>query len=167
VTALLVLGALGVALIVVALVFGDVLDGLLPDVSLGDSGGLFSTEVLGSFLAAFGFGAALLERSLPTPLAVGGGVAAGVVVGGATLAFSRSVMRMPTDATMRTHDLVGKTATVITRIPDNGYGEIALSYLGQRHKFNARADAPLASGANVVVVEVLSPTSVVVTEAGF
>ncbi len=163
-----VVGVVGLGVIVIALVFGDVLDGMLPDISLGDSGGLLSTEVVGSFLAAFGFGGALLDaRGLPLAAATAGGAAAGVLVGGAAFAVARSLMRMPTDPTPRTVDLVGRLGTVVTRIPASGLGEVTVVHAGQRVKLSARADAPLASGTNVVVVDVTSPTSVVVAEVGF
>ncbi len=155
-------------LVVAALVFGDVLDGLLPDVSL-DGGGLFTTEVVGSFLAAFGFTAALLltRGRWAEGTASMGGLAAGMLVGFAAFRFSRSMLHMPTDPTHRTGDLVGRMATVVTRIPSPGLGEVVVSASGQRHKLSARADAPIPAGTTVVVVAVASPTSVVVTESGF
>lgn len=52
--------------------------------------GLFSTPVIGAFLAAFGFGAALIN--------------------------------MCTDEPVRMADLVGKTASLVTRIPRGGCG---------------------------------------------
>ncbi|MDP9405343.1 MAG: hypothetical protein M3O86_01910 [Actinomycetota bacterium] len=164
-----VVGAVGLGVIVIALVFGDVLDGMLPDIALGDSGGLLSTEVVGSFLAAFGFGGALLMGLGKAPLgaATAGALAAGVLMGGAAFAVTRSLLQMPTDPTPRTADLVGRLGTVITRIPASGLGEVAVVHAGQRVKLSARADAPLASGTNVVVVDVTSPTSVVVAEVGF
>ena len=165
----LVVGALGVTLIVVALLFGDFLDGVLPDVSMGDSGGLFSTEVIGTFLAAFGFGGALLLSSVTSSqaIAAGGGLIAGLGLGTVAFFVMRAFVRMPTDATPRTSDLVGSIGTVVTRIPAGGLGEVSLVKAGHRLKLYARAEAPIAAGTSVVVVEVQSPTSVVVTESGF
>jgi len=163
----IVVGALGVLLIVIALVLGDLVDGLLPDVSLGDSGGLFSTEVIGAFLAGFGLAGALLVGSLGAALAAAAGAGAGAVLGASAFAFSRALIRMPTDPTPRTTDLVGAIGTVITRIPAAGLGEVSILAHGQRVKLSARADEPIAAGASVVVVDVTSPTSVVVTESGF
>ena len=51
-TAFLVVGALGVVLLLVALLLGDVLDGALE----GLSAGFFSTEAVAAFLGALGFG---------------------------------------------------------------------------------------------------------------
>lgn len=165
-TALLLIGAVGVGLLLLSLLLGDFLDGVFDGLDL-DGGGLLSTEVIGAFLGAFGFGGALLRSStaLTLPLVIVGGLVAGVVGGGIALALVRTFIRMPTDATPRSSDLTGKLGRVITRIPDGGLGEITVSHHGQRIKLNARADQPIASGADVVIVDVLSSTSVLVTES--
>jgi membrane protein implicated in regulation of membrane protease activity len=169
VTAFVIIGALGVTLVVVSLLFGDFLDGVFESASFDVADGWLSTPVLGAFLAAFGFAGALLLRGLELSLlgATAGGLLAGVLLGGVTLTLVRALMNMPTDPTPKTGDLVGQLATVVTRIPDGGLGEIALTASGQRMKLSARSDAPIASGTTVVVVDVTSPTSVVVTESGF
>lgn len=167
--AFVIIGAVGVGIVVVSLLFGDFLDGIF-DFDLGDVGdGILSTPVIGAFMAAFGAAGALLLRGLETSLlnAVVGGVASGIVLGGATFGLVRALMHMPTDATPRTSDLVGSIATVITRIPDDGLGEIALVSAGQKLKLSARADGPIPNGSSVIVVDVTSPTSVIVTESGF
>lgn len=168
-TAFVIIGAVGVAIVVLSLLFGDLLDGVF-DLDLGDVGdGVLSTPVIGAFLAAFGAGGALLLNGTraSVPGAIFGALGSGAVLGGATLVVVRSLMNMPTDATPRTGDLVGCIATVVTRIPADGLGEISLVSAGQRMKLSARADVPIATGASVVVVEVTSPTSVIVTESGF
>jgi membrane protein implicated in regulation of membrane protease activity len=169
VTAFVIIGALGVTLVVVSLLFGDFLDGMFESTSFDVADGWLSTPVIGAFLAAFGFGGALLLRGLELSLlgAAAGGLLAGALLGGVTLTLVRALMNMPTDPTPKTGDLVGQLATVVTRIPDGGLGEIALTASGQRMKLSARSDAPIASGTTVVVVDVASPTSVVVTESGF
>lgn len=164
-----IIGALGLAIVVASLLFGDLLDGMFEFANFDVDGGWLSTPVLGAFLTAFGFAGALLLRGpqLSLPAASAGGLAAGVALGGVTLTLVRALMNMPTDPTPRTSDLVGKIATVVTRIPEDGLGEVALTASGQRMKLSARADTPIASGTTVVVVDVTSPTSVVVTESGF
>jgi hypothetical protein len=70
---------------------------------------------------------------------------------------------MPTDPTLKAADLVGATATVVTRIPDTGFGEVTLVYGGHFLKLSARADGGgVKEGTPVVVTAVLSSTSVVV-----
>lgn len=166
-TAFVIIGGIGLAIVVVSVLFGDFLDGVL-DVEHFDLGdGILSTPVIGSFLAAFGAAGAFLVHVQQTSLlvAVAGGLGAGAVLGGVALAAVRSLMNMPTDATPRTQDLVGSMGTVVTRIPANGLGEVSLTSAGQRWKVNARSDAPIPSGSKVIVVEVTSPTSVFVTES--
>jgi membrane protein implicated in regulation of membrane protease activity len=168
-TVFLIIGGLGLAIVVISLVFGDLLDGIVDFANFDVADGWLSTPVLGAFLTAFGFAGALLTRAFTMSVlgASLGGLLAGVLLGGVTLALVRALMNMPTDPTPRTADLVGKLATVVTRIPEDGLGEIALTAAGQRMKLSARSDSPIASGTTVVVVDVTSSTSVVVTESGF
>jgi len=169
VEAFVVIAAIGVALVVLSLFVGDFLEGVLDLEQFGVGDGVLSTPVVGAFLAAFGTGGALLLGGLRVSPAgsVLGGLGAGVVLGGVTLLLVRSLMHMPTDATPRAADLVGSMGTVVTRIPEGGLGEISLVAAGQRMKLNARADGPIASGSPVIVVDVTSATSVIVTESDF
>ena len=156
----LVIGAVGLGLLVVALVFGEVLD--VFDIDVG--GGFLSGPVIGSFLAAFGFGGALAMYG--ADLGVTGGAAAGlaggVVVGGIAGVATRSLMSMPTDESVRTSDLVGLSAIVVTPIPEGGFGEVNVSHLGQTLKYNARARQSVDVGDTVTVVAVLSSSAVMV-----
>ena len=56
-TTFLVIGIVGLVLVGVSLVLGDIFDGVF-DVLAGD---VFSSAVLGGFVSAFGFGAALMQ----------------------------------------------------------------------------------------------------------
>jgi membrane protein implicated in regulation of membrane protease activity len=168
VTAFIVIGGVGLAIVLASLILGDFLDGVFDALDLDLGGGLFSAPVIGSFLAAFGFGASLVMASVGVGAVGGtfGGVAAGAVVGGIALVLTRSLMNMPTDPSFRTGDLVGTTGYVITRIPEGGLGEISLTHLGQAKKFNARSKAPIPAGETVRVVAVTSSSSVMVEPAG-
>jgi membrane protein implicated in regulation of membrane protease activity len=170
VTTFIVIGALGLVVLVASLLLGEVLDGVFDSLEGAfdvDAGGVLSGPVLGAFLAAFGFGGALTMSALGVGVlaGVGGGLAGGLVVGALATLIVRSVMRMPTDATPRSADLVGATATVITPIPAGGLGEITLTHLGQYTKLGARCHQPVAAGTAVVVTAVTSSTSVVVRPA--
>jgi membrane protein implicated in regulation of membrane protease activity len=134
----------------------------------GHGGTELSLPVISGFLGAFGFAGAIAAT-----LAGGhGGVAlaAGSVVGlvaAVPTAFLagklvQAAMNMPTDATLSSADLVGATGVVITAVPEGGYGEVRLAIAGQQIKFNARAVQPLARGTRIFVIEVPSPTSVLV-----
>ena len=166
-TVFIVIGAVGLAVVLISLILGDVLDGVFEALDLDFGGGVFSAPVLGSFLAAFGFGAALIMFTTGANATAGalGGLASGAVVGGVALAIMRALMHMPTDETVTTAGLEGAPGTIITRVPDAGYGEVTVRHHGKQHKYYARADVPLAAGTRVVVTGVLSSSAVVVQRA--
>jgi hypothetical protein len=167
VTGFIVIGAVGLALVVVSLVLGDIFDGLFDSFDIELGGGIFSTPVLGSFLAAFGFGAALIMFSTGVGATVGalGGLASGLLVGGLSLFMMRQLINMPTDASMDTANLVGLTGTVVTPIPAGGLGEITVRHLGSLQKLSARAREPIEIGRPVRITAVLSTSSVMVEPA--
>lgn len=166
-TGFIVIGVVGLLIVVLSLVLGEVLDGVFEALEFDAGGGLFSAPVIGSFLAAFGFGAALVMYTAGTGAAVGalGGLGSGLVIGGITVALTRFFINMPTDDAVRVTELVGQRATVVTPIPESGLGEVTLVFRGQMLKLNARADAPMPAGRPVVVAAVTSPSSVVVRPA--
>ena len=166
-TAYIVIGAVGLAVVLVSLVLGDLLEGVFDAFGFDFGGGIFSAPVLGSFLAAFGFGAALIMFATGAGASLGalGGLGSGVVVGGIALALMRGLMRMPTDETVTTAGLAGSSGTVITRIPEDGYGEVVVRHHGKQHKYYARGDEPLAAGTPVEVTSVLSASAVMVKRA--
>ena len=163
-TAFIVIGAVGLAVVLLSLILGDLLDGVFEALDLDVGGGIFSAPVLGSFLAAFGFGAALIMFATGANATLGalGGLASGVVIGGLALLMMRTLIRMPTDETVTTARLEGAPGTVITRIPAEGYGEVTIRHHGNLHKYNARASEPLPAGTPVVVTAVLSTSAVMV-----
>jgi membrane protein implicated in regulation of membrane protease activity len=143
--------------------FGQVGDG-----AAGHSGTDLSLPVIAGFLGAFGFGAAIVASLLPgrgaaTALgSVVAGLLAAVPAGWLAGRLVRAAMNISTDATLTSDDLLGTSGVVITPVPVGGYGEVHLAVGGQQMKFNARADRPLALGTRVFVIEVPSPTSVLV-----
>ena len=159
----IVIGSIGLGLVVLSLFVGEIFDSVFDSFDI-DGGGIFSTPVIGAFLAAFGFGAALIiyTAKVGPGLSALGGLASGVVVGGIALAMTRSLMNMPTDGPVRSSGLAGRTATVVTRIPEDGYGEISVTYAGQYMKVSARAPEPIPAGVRVVITDVTSASSVVV-----
>ena len=163
-TAYLVIGAVGLLIVLAALLVGEVLDGLFGAFDLDVGGGVFSAPVLGSFLASFGFGAALVMASTDADATVAalGGLASGLLVGGIALVMTRSLLRMPTDATVTTRGLEGTAGVIITPIPDQGYGEVTIRHHGEQRKYNARAAEPLSVGVQIKVTAVLSASAVVV-----
>ncbi|MBW3614696.1 MAG: hypothetical protein KY439_05210 [Actinobacteria bacterium] len=162
-----VIGSVGLLMVLGSLVLGELLEGAFEALDIDVGGATFSTPVIGSFLAAFGFGAVLVRTSSDAGpgLAALGGAAGGLVMGAVALWITRSLMHMETDPSVRTEDVVGKPAVVVSAIPAGGLGEISLVHVGQRLKYSARADAAIPYGREVVVVAVTSSSSVVVEAA--
>jgi len=127
-----------------------------------------SLPVISGFLGAFGFAgaaAASLAGGRGTGallIATGTGLVAAVPTAFLAGKLVNAAMNMATDGTLTSSDLLGKTGVVITPVPADGYGEVRLAVAGQQIKFNARAAEPLTLGTRVFVIEVPSPTSVLV-----
>lgn len=157
---LLVIGGVGILLLLVSFVLGDILDGVLD--SIGPDA--FSGLAIAGFLAAFGFvGALTLDAGASPGLAILAGLVAGVAAGaGAGYASSR-LMRGGDESTVRSSGLVGLTGTVVEAVPADGYGMVSVTAAGHITRLNARSDEPLPGGTAVVVTSVLSPTSVMVS----
>lgn len=159
-TAFLVIGGVGLLIVLLSLIFDDLFEAF----DLGSD--VFSTPVIGSFLAAFGFAGALTMSATPVGVGIATfvGLGAGVALGWAAWWTSRSLMRMNTDEPVRLSDLVGKTAVVVSAIPTGGFGEVRVDHAGQPLKLNARIEsggsAPV--GGRMIVVRVSSASSVVV-----
>lgn len=164
-TGFIAIGIVGLVIVVASLILGEIVDGLFDALDLDTGSGLFSAPVIGSFLAAFGFGAALIMYGTSAGVGLGaaGGLVTGAGVGGVSLLLTRSLINMPTDQPMRIGEIVGETATVVTPIPAGGLGEVTLVHRGQFLKLSARASAPVPSGSSVTVTAVTSPSSVIVT----
>ena len=113
-TTFLVIGLVGLALVGVSLVLGDLFDGVL-DVLAGD---VFSSAVIGGFVSAFGFGAALMQGiGAAAVVAVPVGIGAGLVVGWLAWWLTRLVKDGGSDATLTPEDALGSSGRVITGIP--------------------------------------------------
>jgi membrane protein implicated in regulation of membrane protease activity len=157
---LLVVGGIGIALLLLSLLAGDLVDGILDGVGTD----LLSGLVVAGFLAAFGFvGALVAESGGSTAVVLLAGLVAGVAVGAGAGAMSRRLMRGGDEATVRSSGLVGLSGTVVEPVPADGFGMVNVVASGHMTRLNARADEPLPSGTAVVVTSVLSPTSVRVT----
>lgn len=161
-TTFLIIGAVGVALVVLALIIGDLLDGLFHLDVLG--GDLFSFSSISAFIGSFGFGGALGLALTGSPLAA---VLIGVIIGSlatwGAVALTKALKSGENDAGFRSESMIGHPGVVITAIPEAGYGEIRLSVGGHVRKLSAKSAQPVASGQEVWVSSILSPTAVEVT----
>ena len=156
-TAFLLIGALGVVLLLVALLVGDFLDGALE----GLSAGFFSTEALAGFLGALGFGGAIaLDATGSTSVAVLIGLVLGVLLGVAAAKASSFLHGTGETDTVRTSDMVESIGSVINAIPEGGYGVVSFSVGGHITRLNARSSVAVPAGTAVSVTSVLSPTAV-------
>ena len=156
-TVLLVVGAAGVVLLLVALLVGDVLDGALE----GLSAGFFSTEALAGFLGALGFGGAIaLEVTGSTSMAVVIGLVLGVLLGAAAAKASRFLHGSGETDTVRTSDMVEKIGVVVSAIPEGGFGVVSISVGGHLTRLNARSSVAVPAGTQVSVTSIISPTAV-------
>jgi len=166
--AFLVIGGIGVVVLALSLLVGDILHFGHPD-----AGGPFSVPAVAGFIGAFGFIGAIAVQLAPaegTWSAVVGGAAgllAALPTGWLATRLARAAINMRTDATPTQSDLIGTTGVVVTPIPVQGYGEVRVSLGGQPVKVNARADHPIPRGARVFVIEAPSSTSVIVEETPF
>ncbi|GAB3996669.1 NfeD family protein [Nocardioides marmoraquaticus] len=158
-TALLVVGVVGLLVLLVSLVLGDVLDGAL-DALTGDA---FSTAVLGAFVAALGFGGATVDAlGAPTWLSLVVGAGAGVLAGWFAAWLTRLVRDGGSDGTPEADDVLGREGQVVSAVPADGYGTVRVLVGGHVVRLNARAEVALSAGTAVHVTSVLSPTAVTV-----
>ena len=158
-TTFLLIGLAGLLLLGVSVVLGDLFDGLL-DALAGD---VFSSAVLGGFVSAFGFGAAVVDAAGgPLALSLPVGVVAGVVVAWFAAWLTRLIRDGGSDGTPAADDALGREGTVVTDIPVDGYGTVRLQVGGHVVRLNARAERPLAPGTEVHVTAILSSTAVAV-----
>lgn len=157
--AFLIIGGIGIALLLVSLILGDLLDGAFE----GLGGDLFSGAALAGFLGAFGFAGALtMVQSDNVVVAIVVGVVAGLVIGGGVGYLTLKLKEGGDDANVETGTLVGREATVINAVPEGGYGQVSIVASGHITKLNARASQPVPTGTPVVITAVLSATSVMV-----
>lgn len=160
----LIIGAIGLVILLVSLLFGEAIEGVLDLDFLG--GDLFSTASIAAFLGAFGFGGVIALSLLDS---IGWATAVGLVAGAlatwGAAALTRWLKSGENEAVLRSESLVGATGRVITDIPAGSYGEILVRVAGRNLKRSAKAELPIPSGTEVWVSGILSPTAVQVTPA--
>ncbi|MEQ4300591.1 hypothetical protein ABNF97_04230 [Plantactinospora sp. B6F1] len=159
----LIIGGSGVAVLALALLGTELVHIGNPDVD-----GPISLEAIAGFAGVLGFGGAVANELLggrtlgQVAGAAGLGALAAVPAAWLAARMSRAARNMRTDATPTRNDLVGAFGVVVTPIPSAGYGEVRVRVGGQPVKLNARAERPIALGAQIFVVEALTETSVLV-----
>lgn len=164
----LVVGCVGLGVLLLSLVLGDLLH--VGDVNVD---GMFSLPAVAAYVGGVGFFGAIAASLLD----VGGSgmQLVGALLAGLLLALplaygavrlTRSLSNMRTDRTLTDDDLVGALGVVVTPIPQAGYGEVRVALHGTELKYSARAEKPLPSGTPIFVVSAMSATSVEVVSTG-
>ena len=154
----LIIGGIGLAVLVVALVLGDLFE-LSGNFALDSD--IFSIATIAAFLGAFGFGGAIAQSVVPSLwLSVPVGVVMGVLFSAFTIWLTRKLKNSGSGATPNSHQLLGHEGTVLTAIPEGGYGEITLRVSGHRSKYSAKSPIAVEAGATVWISQVLSATAV-------
>jgi membrane protein implicated in regulation of membrane protease activity len=162
-TVFLLVGALGIAVLLLSLFAGE-----LGEFGHPDADGPFSVPAIAALLGGVGFGgagaSAVLPEALPDAvtvlLSVGVGLAVAVPLAWGTVRLSRALRDMPTHETLTRHHLIGAQGVVVSAVPSPGLGEVRLSVAGEHLKYAARSDVPLRAGTPVYVVGALSDTAV-------
>ncbi len=160
----MVIGVIGIVVVLLSILLGDIVDGLLDLDFLG--GDLFSLASVAAFLGAFGFGGVISLAIVNVMLiAVVVGIVAGILAAWGAATFTHWLKRSEANSTFKSHSMVGSTARVITDIPAGGFGEVRVLGSGQSRKRAARSDLPIPAGTEVWVSAIVSPTAVEVTPA--
>ncbi|MEE8603723.1 NfeD family protein [Euzebya tangerina] len=157
-------GAIGLALLILTFV-ADTFELDLPGTDAGIPG-----EAIAGFLTSAGIiGYLMTSTGIASAVTVPVAVGAGVGMGAVTVALVRFFISTPTDATPTRSDFVGAIGKVVTPISVGGMGEVVMRRHGQPWKVAAQAsddtDEVIAAGTQVVVVQALSETRVIVTPA--
>jgi membrane-bound ClpP family serine protease len=152
------LGVACTVLLVVAVVF-DGLDESFDALDLGPA--WLSLPVLAAFVGAFGFGTGALYGGLGAAALVPG-AAAGLAFGWFAARLTAAAMHMPTGHTESERDLLGSLGRIVTPPEGARYGQVLLHRPDGPVKVACSADAALAAGTEVVVVDVASSTLVTV-----
>jgi hypothetical protein len=161
--------AVGLVFTIISAALGDVFGGhdAHPDIGTGghaEAGfehtgmpGLspFSPTTLASFLTAFGgFGMIFskIEATRPgwisAPLSALAGLA---IAAGVFFMFNAIFSKTQSSSESRVATLLGASATVITPIPQHGFGEIAYVHGGSRYTAPARSESGAAVGSGQTV----------------
>ncbi|MGF1645913.1 MAG: NfeD family protein [Kineosporiaceae bacterium] len=157
-TLFLVLGVVGLVVVAIGLVGGEVLDA----VDVGPD--WLSPLTVGAALSAFGFGGAIaasLTDGNPAAAVVYGSASA-VAIAGLAIWLTRLLDQDEDDPAITSAALLGSYATVVDDVPAEGYGTVRTTVAGSVTRLNARAGAALPRGTDVRIVDILSPTSVLV-----
>ena len=126
-----------------------------------------TVRTLAAAIAGFGLaGAGLRAAGTSAGSALASALAIGLLAGAAVAALSRLLLRFESDGAVRLASAVGLQATVYVPIPraGGGSGKVQLALQGRLVECQAVTadDAPLATGASVLVIDVANGDTLVV-----
>jgi len=160
------IGAFGLLFLLIMLFFGGGHDLHVGDMDGGHDishaadgeGGpsIFSSRIIASFIAAFGFGGTIgryLSFGYPASSAVG--IVSGIVLASVVFKFAEILYSQQASSEVRMTRLVGMTAEVAIAIPEGHLGQISLSAAGERsmHIARSRDGKAIPQGTSVVIRE--------------
>jgi membrane protein implicated in regulation of membrane protease activity len=163
----LIIGALGLAFLVISLFFGEffeVIDiGTDPDAG-DEGGGVFSLKVMSVFMTAFGGVSALsVYQGFSVLPSIAFGVAGGFVMAALVYYFGRLLYGQQSSSHIDTADLVGCKAEVIVGIPKGGSGQVRCLFGESMVEKIARSrdGSPIPQHAAVLIEEVFGESVIV------
>jgi hypothetical protein len=163
----LIIGALGLAFLVISFFFGEFFEAIDmgADLDASDDGeGVFSLKVMSVFVTAFGGVSALgVYQGFSGLLSIAFGVTGGFVMAGLVYYFGRLLYSQQSSSHIDTADLVGCKAEVIVGIPEGGSGQVRC-LLGEsmiEKIARSRDGSPIPQYAAVLIEEVFGESVIV------
>jgi hypothetical protein len=162
-TAFVVIGVIGLVIAALAIVTGDIIEGVLSFDFAPD--GVLSTTTIAATFAGAGFSGAFAEITFASDrpwVAIAVAAAGGLVGWFLAWIFYRTVNSQsePVGAG-NLSEVVGTVGSVIqVPVASTGLGEVMLTFRGQPQKMSFLCDTTVSAGDQVTVVSVLTTTKV-------
>jgi membrane protein implicated in regulation of membrane protease activity len=163
----LIIGALGLAFLVISFFFGEFFEvfDIGTDLEAGDDGeGVFSLKAMSVFVTAFGGVSALsVYNGFSVLPSIAFGVTGGFVMAGLVYYFGRLLYAQQSSSHIDTADLVGCKAEVIVGIPEGGSGQVRCLFGESMVEKIARSrdGSPIPQHAAVLIEEVFGESVIV------
>jgi membrane protein implicated in regulation of membrane protease activity len=163
----LIIGALGLAFLVISFFFGELFEifDIGIDLGAGDDGeGVFSLKAMSVFVTAFGVVSALsVYQGFSVLPSIAFGVTGGFVMAGLVYYFGRLLYAQQSSSHIDTADLVGCKAEVIVGIPEGGSGQVRCLFGESMIEKIARSrdGGPIPQHAAVLIEEVFGESVIV------
>lgn len=163
----LAIAAIGFVFLLVSLVVGDIFDSFGFDTGLdgvADGHGFMDSRVLSVFITSFGgFGAIGIQMGFGIVASSLIGLASGVLLGGLVSLFARFLYKQQSSSSVRSSELVGRTAQVIVSIAPGSLGQVSCRVGEERVEKLARSkdNQEIKVGATVRVDEIAGDSLIV------